>query len=80
MSPEKDQRIIIVQILNYGKMRDWQWLVEMYGRENLKKAIADIPASEFSPRTIELLGLVFGIGKMNYASRSDYIRDQERIR
>jgi hypothetical protein len=76
---EKNKRTIIVQVLNYGKMRDWQWLTDTYGRDNLKATIVEMPTSEFSPRTVELFKLVFGIKKMKYASRSDYIRNQERI-
>lgn len=76
---EKDKRIVIVQILNYGEIRDWRWLVDRYGKAGLEEAIAEIPASEFFPRTIELFKLLFGIEKMKYASRSDYIRDQEHI-
>lgn len=76
----KDQRTVIAQVLNYGTMRDWQWMIGVYGEDSLRKVIAEIPASEFFPRTVELFKLLFGIEEMKYASRSDYIRDQERIR
>ena len=34
---EKDKRLIVVQIINYGNWSQWKWLVNNYGREEIKK-------------------------------------------
>lgn len=67
-------RVIIPQIINHGQWKHWQWLAEVYGKKRLKNAVQEIPASEFRQGALRLLALLLGIDKMNYASRSDYIK------
>jgi hypothetical protein len=71
---DENKRDIILQIVNYGGWRHWQWLVDRYGREGVKQVILEIPESAFMPRVLKLIKLLFGIKKLRYASRSDYIR------
>ncbi len=74
---EKDQRDIIVNSVNYGDLEHWQWLVKTYGKEPLKKRLANIPFSEFRPGAVKLISLLLNLKKLNYALRSDYIRNKK---
>lgn len=71
---EEHKRTIIVQIVNYGSWAQWKWMARVYGRIRLKKIISEIPVSEFRPSALKLISLLLGIKKMQYASRSDYIK------
>ena len=71
---ERDKKIIIVQLINHGAWGHWEWLLQTYKKENLKKIIQEIPASEFRAGALKLISLLLGIKQMKYASRSDYIK------
>jgi len=68
----RDKKTIIVQSLNYGDLEHWQWLVRTYGREEIKKLLAEIPITEFRPRVRRLIMLIFGIEVFSHASRSTH--------
>lgn len=65
---ESDRRLIIFNIMNYGDLKDWQWLVKKYGKEEIKRVVLKIPASEFRPEVLKLIYLLFSIKK--HASRN----------
>ena len=71
---KRDERIIVVNTVNYGDLPHWRWLIKHYGRAALKAILSNIPFSEFRPGAIKLMGLLLGFKKLNYASRSDYIQ------
>lgn len=73
---QKHKRLIIVQILNGGNWRAWQWLFKTYGEKELKVTIQNMPASEFRPAALRLATILLGIGQMRYATRTDYIRSR----
>ncbi len=73
---EEDKRTIIVNSVNYGDLQHWHWLFNHYGKSTLKTMLANIPFSEFRPGAIKLMGLFLNLNRLNYASRSDYIRGQ----
>ena len=79
LDPYKDMRVIIVQTINYGEWRHWQWILRIYGRAGVQKIVESIPASEFRPGALVLAKLFFGIKKMRYASRSAYIQYQKNL-
>jgi len=79
VDPVKSKKTVIVNTINYGKWKHWLWLVDFYGKDNLKKMIRDIPATEFRPPALKLISLLLGIKKLKYASRSDYIKRQKNI-
>lgn len=70
LDPEKDKRLIIMQVINYGNWEDWKWLLKNYGREEIKKAIQDAPASSFRPQALKLITLLLEAAEPKYASRS----------
>lgn len=79
VDPRKNKRTVIVNTINYGNWRHWKWIVDFYGREELKRAIEEIPQSEFRPSALKLISLLLDVKKLKYASRGDYIRAQKNI-
>lgn len=70
LDPEKDKRRIIINIINYGNWKDWQWLLKQYGQEEVKKTIEQTPITEFRDRALKLISLLLAIEKFNNAPRS----------
>ena len=74
INPETMEEITVVQTINYGNWRHWQWISGFYGKDKIRKIIENLSASEFRPSVLALASLIFGIKKMKYANRSDKIR------
>ena len=79
MDAEQDARTIVVQTINYGQWRHWQWIAKTYGRPGVRRLIEETPASEFRPSALKLASLLFDVPRMKYASRSAYIRHQKAL-
>src|SRR3989344_8039050 len=75
INPKEHKKTIIVNVLKYGDLDQWRWLVKTYGKKQLKKNIESLPASEFRKPVVTLLSLLLGI-KFKYVSRSDKIRTE----
>ena len=80
MDLERDKKTVVVQLINNGSWSQWKWLTRTYGKEALKKTIQETPASEFRSGALKLISLLLGINRMNYASRSDYIKAKRNSR
>lgn len=76
---KKHKRVVIVNILNYGDLNQWRWLIKTYGRKGIKEFIENIPASEFRKPILILLPLLLGVKEFKYVSRSDYIRAKKNL-
>lgn len=74
IDPEKSKERIIINTINYGDWKQWQWIAKFYGKQTLKNIIENIPVSEFNPRALRLISLILKIKKMKYVLRSDKIR------
>lgn len=70
LEPEKDKQRIIINIINYGKWEDWQWLLKQYGKEELKGTIERTPVTEFRKQALKLISLLLSIEKFNNVPRS----------
>jgi len=70
LDPLKHKKLIVLQLLNYGRLKEWRWLKNTYGEKEIKKIIKETPASEFNSRTLKLILLLFKAKKPKYASRS----------
>ena len=79
LDPQKHKRAIIVNVLNYGDLSQWQWLIKTYGKREIKEFIENIPASEFRKPILILISLLLGIKEFKYVSRSDYIRTKKNL-
>lgn len=77
---DKNKRTIVVRTLNHGEWKHWKWVVNFYGKEELKDFIINnIPESEIRKPALNLISLLLGINQMKYETRSDYIRHQKNI-
>lgn len=65
----EDKRLIVKQILNYGTIEDWKWLVKVYGRETIQETIATLYESELNRGSLKLAQLLFK-AKPSHVSRS----------
>lgn len=76
---QDNQRLVVAQVINRGSWDQWKWLVKTYGKSGLREIIENIPASEFRSGALNLISLLLGISKMNYASRNDYIKTKRNL-
>ncbi len=75
INPIKSKRLIIVNTFNYGNLQQWKYLVKLYGFEDLRETLRNIPASEFRRPSMRLLiKLLFHIKDFKYATRGAYIK------
>lgn len=79
INPDRNKKLVIVNTLNYGDLRQWRWLIKKYGKENLRGIIKIIPESEFREHVIKLIKLLFDIKKFKYASRSAKTKAEKNI-
>jgi len=61
LDPVKHKRTIIVQVLNYGNLDQWRWLLGTYGRDALQDAVAGIQTTEFKIDALRLAPLLLGV-------------------
>jgi hypothetical protein len=80
LNPEKDIERIVINSINYGDWKHWQWLVDFYGKEKLKEIVENIPESEFRKRALYVFSLILGIKEIKHASRGNKIRAERNIR
>jgi hypothetical protein len=66
----KDEKTVVTQLINYGSLTEWRWLIRQYGTEEVKRLLQSLPATEIKPRTRVLASLLFSIPKWRYARRS----------
>ena len=70
LEPGKDEKTVVTQLINYGSLTEWRWLVRQYGSVEIKRLLQSLPATEIKPRTRVLASLLFSIPKWRYARRS----------
>ncbi|MEK9175080.1 MAG: hypothetical protein AAB795_00645 [Patescibacteria group bacterium] len=63
---EKDKNRIIVNVINYGDLSHWRWLLKTYSIEEVKKTILSLPSSEFRPQVLKLISLLLDIPQNAY--------------
>ncbi len=69
LDPEKDRKTIVIQTINYGSLEDWKWLIEKYGRREVRSILIKIPVTEIRERAKRLAAIIFSISEFNYAPR-----------
>src|SRR5580698_2015477 len=70
LEPGRDEKTVVTQLINYGSLTEWRWLIRQYGTEEVKRLLQSLPATEIKPRTRVLASLLFSIPKWRYARRS----------
>ncbi|MEI6378555.1 MAG: hypothetical protein WCO55_02765 [Candidatus Falkowbacteria bacterium] len=58
---EKNRRLIVVNLLNYGSKRATDWLLMTYGRVTVKRLFVAMPQSELSRKSLNYWSIIFGI-------------------
>ncbi|MBM4177288.1 hypothetical protein FJ208_00585 [Candidatus Gribaldobacteria bacterium] len=80
IDPEKHKERIIINTINYGDWKQWQWLFNYYGKKQLKKIIPEIPKSEFRNfKALFVASLILGIYKMKYENRGIKIQAERGL-
>lgn len=78
INPEKQPKTVIVNLINYGDLKHWRWLIDCYGKAKIRNILKEIPATEIRDRSRKLAGLLFNIKEeeFNYALRGANKRRQ----
>ena len=66
---ERDAQRIIINIINYGSWKSWQWLLQYYGEKRVTHLINKIPITEFRPSARRLIALLLNIHEFNTTPR-----------
>jgi hypothetical protein len=69
LDPYRDERTIIIQLINYGTLAHWRWLAALYGVAEIKDVLESLPATEIKPRSRALSSVIFGITNWHDAPR-----------
>lgn len=71
IEPDEHYKEIIINAINYGDLKHWRWLINYYGWDRLREVITTVPVTEFRPRVVRLISLLFHIpqNEFNYAPR-----------
>jgi hypothetical protein len=74
IDPQKNQREIIVNAINYGDLVHWRWLLAHYGLTEVKQTLTTIPVTEIRRHVRRLVSLLFGISEneFNHAPRGTH--------
>jgi len=79
IDPERDERRIVINTINYGKWEHWLWLIKYYGKKKIKKIIKETPKTEFREPALKFVSLLLGIKKLKYVSRSNFIKSKKNF-
>ncbi len=72
LSLEKNKRLIIKQILNYGTIEDWKWLVSVYTKQGVKETITKLYETELNRGSLKLAEILFN-SKPAHVSRNAFL-------
>ncbi len=67
---EKDKVHIVKQVINYGDLKDWEWLFDTYGEKEVKNTLETMLATEIKPSTRRLLEVLLNVKLTKNAPRS----------
>ena len=68
---KKNKKVIVINAINYGDLKHWRWVAGYYGKQEIKKILAQVPFTEIRPRVVPLVSILFSINKFNYAVRGN---------
>lgn len=69
---DEHRKTVIVQLVNYGTLADWRWLVREYGAAEIRRILQSIPSTEINPRTRPLASLLFSVPRWRHAYRGTH--------
>lgn len=72
VNPDRDQKLIIVNTINYGNLEHWRWLIKHYGKARIREVLESISVSELRSNVRRLAAIIFNIRRFNNAPRGAY--------
>ena len=66
---DRNKGIIVRQVIKYGDLAHWRWLIDQYGREEVRRIVEQIPETDLRPSLKNLLKIIFGIKHFLHARR-----------
>lgn len=63
---EEDKEDIILAAVNEGRLDHWRWLIQAYGKEEIKRVLERRLVTEIHPESLNLAKLIFGVSKLRY--------------
>lgn len=65
---DKNEKTIVLNVINYGNMEDWSRLVSIYGKERIR-SVLETEGAELRPRVRRLAVLIFNVNDIKYETR-----------
>jgi len=64
---QRNKEEIIVNTINEGTIDHWRWIVETYGKSEIRKILENRLASEFHPESRNLAKVLFSFSRFRHA-------------
>ena len=64
-----DKEDIIVNSINEGTLRHWQWLIHTYGKDTIRTVLEHRLETEFHTESRNLAKVIFGAFRFQHARR-----------
>ena len=69
INPDHDKKTIIVNSINYGNLKHWQWINEFYGKAFVRNVLMNTVPGEIRQHVKTLVSIIFNIKNFNNAPR-----------
>ena len=63
---EKDREDIIVAAVNEGTLAHWRWLIQIYGKDTIRRVLERRLDTEFHPESRNLAQVIFSIPHLRH--------------
>ncbi|MBI4273023.1 hypothetical protein HY621_04195 [Candidatus Uhrbacteria bacterium] len=74
LNKDEDASLIIKQILSYGDLSQWKWMMRQYGMRKIKRILSRTPETVFRSSLVEFSKTVFDVTSMPHARRVPHQR------
>ena len=64
---EKDKEDIIVAAVNEGNLEHWRWIIQTYGKADIRRVLEHRLETEFHRESRNLAKIIFSIPKFRHA-------------
>jgi len=75
MNKQRNKKIIIKQILNFGTWRQVQWVLKNYSKKEIKEIIQNSYSSDWDQKSLNLYRIIFNIDLHKIKSRKDVLQN-----
>ena len=67
---EKNRRVILVSVINYGDWNQWRWLIKTYGSTVVREELKKMSPTAFRPGALKLISLLLKVSITQHARKS----------